>query len=93
MGNKTIRNRGYYRKQRIKHIKRKYRLKEITWGKKFTEDYYEDVPKGTLSKGKVHCSCGMCSVKTRNPLFGWKTSDKKKIEAMNQQLKEFEYLE
>lgn len=48
-----------------------------------------------LSKGKIHCSCGMCRTKTNNkgkhrkihgnyaPSKNWKFSDLKKIESMN----------
>lgn len=42
-----------------------------------------------LAKGKVHCSCPLCSEKTKT--LGWKHSDKKRIQAMDVALQE-EYL-
>lgn len=67
-----------------------------------------------LSKGKIHCSCAMCSAKTNNSYtksrgpvdekrhfcrlactndrYGkksWKTSDRKKIDSMNNQKEEY----
>lgn len=39
-----------------------------------------------LNKGKVHCSCPLCTEKTRN--LGWKHSDKKRIQAMKDEIKE-----
>ena len=77
MGN---RHRGYYRKQRVKAIKRKYRIRKSLWGEEKTIEYYDNVPKGTLSKGKVHCSCYLCSAKTKRD--GWKPSDQKRINSM-----------
>lgn len=50
-------NRGYYRKMRIKHIARKKRIiHELN-------DYWHYSYDGTLSKGKIHCSCPMCRAK------------------------------
>lgn len=61
--------------------------------------YYEH--DGELSKGKIHCSCGICTEKTRNkgnrrklsrnywPSLNFKTSDLRKIESMNEQLIDF----
>lgn len=57
--------------------------------------------RGMLNKNKIHCSCGMCSTKTRNkspkrrtvhanyaPNINYKYSDLKKIECMEQKEKE-----
>ena len=57
--------------------------------------------RGMLNKNKIHCSCGMCSAKTRNkspkrraihanyaPNINYKYSDLKKIECMEQKEKE-----
>lgn len=41
-----------------------------------------------LSKGKVHCSCPMCSAKTRRN--GYKISDLKKLESLQNSLDESE---
>lgn len=89
-------NRGYYREQREKHISRKKKIIHMNgnyWNYKFD---------GILSKGKIHCSCGMCMNKTRNksyrrrhihgnyaPNINFKASDLRKIESMNQQLIDF----
>lgn len=52
--------------------------------------------RGELNKGKIHCSCGMCSAKTRNkgkrryihggnysPAINYKISDLRKIQQMS----------
>jgi hypothetical protein len=77
----ALRNRGYYREQRQKHINRKKRIiKEqqypLFWGYKH---------EGELSKGKIHCSCWMCRQKTYD---NWKHSDKQRIEEMEFELKD-----
>ena len=80
------RNRAYYRKQRIKHIKRKKNISEHCYG----YDWYQ--VDGAYSKGKIHCSCPLCSAKTNNKRRhgynhskNWKPSDLKKIEDMDYQ--------
>ena len=54
------------------------------------------------SKNKIHCSCALCSAKTRNkgkrrtlsgnyaPSINYKISDKRKLDNLNFQLKELE---
>jgi hypothetical protein len=54
--------RDYYRKMRVKHINRKKQLCS-NWSCCFGSWYPYD---GMYSKGKIHCSCGMCANKTRN---------------------------
>lgn len=87
-------NRGYYREQRNKHIRRKKRIIHMKYD--FLGYKYE----GSLSKGKIHCSCGMCMNKTRNkgrrhvhgnyaPNINFKASDLRKIESMNEKLLDF----
>lgn len=49
------RSRDYYRKVRAKAIVRKRRISQGYWHVKAP---------GVLSKGKIHCSCWMCSSKT-----------------------------
>ena len=80
------RNRAYYRKQRIKHIKRTKNISEHCYG----YDWYQ--VDGAYSKGKIHCSCPLCSAKTNNKRRhgynhskNWKPSDLKKIEDMDYQ--------
>lgn len=82
---------------RAKHIKRKKKIAESCygWGWYYSHD-------GMYSKGKVHCSCGMCSAKTRNksysrkhlhanysPAINYKHSDLLKVQSMDDDLKEF----
>lgn len=55
--------------------------------------------RGCLNKQKIHCSCALCSCKTKNkgkrrklgknyaPSFNWSHSDRKKIENMKDQEK------
>ena len=56
--------------------------------------------RGKLNKGKIHCSCGMCSTKTRNktrryvcrnyaPSINYKPCDLRKIQKMD--LEEYEW--
>lgn len=84
------RSRAYYRKMRVKHIHRKKKIAELYYG----WGYYRI--DGKYSKGKIHCSCPMCSEKTKNkknhyyPSRNWKHSDKVKIEKMNSQLKDLD---
>ena len=86
------RSRSYYRDMREKHIKRKKKL-AYWWHNPFD---------GMYSKGKVHCSCPMCSSKTNlkkhgkyRSLGNWSFScggkcythqDAKRISAMDQDL-------
>lgn len=79
------RNKAYYRRMRKGSIKRKKRLSEY---------YHWDVKcDSILSKGKIHCSCAMCSTKTRNKRYNlpddWKHSDLLKIQEMDDALKEY----
>ena len=62
------------------------------------KDYYDNLHQ--YSKNKIHCSCPMCSAKTRNkrkrrgngwgfaPSINYKISDKRKIDAMEADLEE-----
>lgn len=89
------RGKGYLRRERAKHIKRRKSLVEqlcYHWAPAFD---------GMLSKGKIHCSCPLCTTKSKNkgkrrymkknyaPNYNWKHSDKIKIDKMNQDLKDF----
>lgn len=48
------------------------------------------------SKNKIHCSCPLCAAKTNNrnrvgayqPNTDWKISDQRKLDSMNDQLKD-----
>lgn len=82
----TNRTRAYYRHQRWRAIRRKYRIRKQLWGRELVEDYYSKVPIGTLSKGKIHCSCPMCRTKSYDELSH---RDKKYLESATEQLKEY----
>ena len=59
-------------------------------------DYYPHLHQ--YSKGKIHCSCPLCSAKTKNksprrshawaPSVNWDYADKKKIIDMEQQIED-----
>ena len=61
-------------------------------------DYYDNLHQ--YSKNKIHCSCPMCSAKTRNkrkrrgngygfaPSINYKISDQRKVDTMEEDLKE-----
>lgn len=89
------RTKAYYRHHRWRSIRRKYEIRKQLWGKEAVDEYYSKdghsgVALGTLSKGKIHCSCPMCRSKSKD---GWSHRDRKKIENMNQQIKEYFYEE
>ena len=92
------RDRSYYRKMRAKAIKRKKTIAQKFYFQPWI--YHDD---GMYSKNKIHCSCHMCSHKTKNktkrhirgnydPSLNYKHSDLVKIGHMNDSLKDF-YLE
>lgn len=96
--------RGLYfnRKMAWRHARRKRRIarqvykawhwREIDW------DYYDHLHQ--FSKNKIHCSCPMCSAKTRNkgrrnrknyaPSINYKASDLRKIQRLQFDKEEYE---
>lgn len=72
------RTRDYYRKQRAKHINRKKRIIHSQ------NDYWYYKFSGELDKGKIHCSCWMCSGKTA--VHGWKPRDLRELERCKYQM-------
>ena len=73
------RSRAYYRHHRKRIIQRKARIAgHLGWHSRFT---------GYFAKGKVHCSCWMCSQKTNRD--GFPHSQVIQIERLNRQL--FDY--
>lgn len=72
------RTRDYYRKQRANHINRKKRIIHSQ------DDYWNYKFSGQLSKGKIHCSCWMCSSKTA--VHGYKHRDLREIERCNYEM-------
>lgn len=70
------RSRAYFRHHRRRVIRRKSQIAKHTgWHSRFS---------GYFAKGKVHCSCGLCAVKTKND--GYPHSQIKQLERMNNQL-------
>ncbi|MED3552549.1 hypothetical protein [Cytobacillus praedii] len=76
---KKNRNRAYYRHHRNRVIQRKTKIaKQFGWHSRFT---------GYFAKGKVHCSCWMCSQKTtRN---GFPHSQIMQLERLESQLSDY----
>ena len=83
------RDRAYYRKMAFKKAKRKRDIDIALspWGTPMFNNLHQ------YSKEKIHCSCPMCSAKTRNkgkrkrnnynPSINYKISDLKRIMAMD----------
>ena len=67
----------YNRHHRERVIKRKKDLSNQLYG----HDYYRH--DGKYSKGKIHCSCDMCSNKTK--IHGFSRSDMRKRDSINLQ--------
>lgn len=73
-----------------------------TWTEGYWIPYWTVKARGELSKGKIHCSCSMCSSKTRNkgrrrqlygnyaPAINYKHSDLQKINQMDWDEKNWE---
>lgn len=57
------RDRGYYRKQRKRAIRRKEGILRRIGGDAYVHAWSRDIP-GRFSKGKIHCSCWMCRRKS-----------------------------
>lgn len=73
------RSRAYYRHQRNRAIQRKAKIAEHN-------GWY--VPSnGYFAKGKVHCSCWMCSQKTKKD--GFPHSQNIQLECLNSQLYDY----
>lgn len=88
--NKKGRSADYYRHHRERVINRKYNIRKELWGSKVTEDYYDHEDggkaKGTLSKGKIHCSCPMCKGHCD---YEEKISNQKKIRSVEEAIKDY----
>lgn len=87
-------NISYRRKSRKKAITRKMfiGLHCMYWTSLETDVRRQ----GQLSKGKVHCSCPICSCKstkymnkTTNSLSGYSVSDRRKFDALNASYEEY----
>ena len=92
------RSRGYYRDVSYRKAKRKQRITEEVYGDGLSHPYYDNLHQ--FSKNKIHCSCPMCSAKTRNkkrrknngrgfaPSINYKISDLRKIQSMDSQVED-----
>lgn len=78
-----------YRKNRSLAYYRHHRKRAIARKKRILISYYEGYTKnlGRLSKGKIHCSCMMCTEKTR--YLGYSKSDQIKIMKCDYQIGEY----
>ena len=68
------RSKSYRLHQKYRHIKRKESIVKNV----YLEDFNKVHHGNRLNKGKVHCSCQLCKIKTnrRKSIYGgWKHSD------------------
>ena len=73
------RSRAYYRHHRNRVIQRKTKIaKQIGWHSRFS---------GFFAKGKIHCSCWMCSEKTNKD--GFPHSQTIQLERLSGQLSDY----
>ena len=81
--NRDVSKRKALRKRRI--------TQEVYWGGK-DHPYYDNLHQ--FSKNKIHCSCPMCSVKSKNKgkrrgkawnylTYNWKIADRRRFERMD----------
>ncbi|WP_238600539.1 hypothetical protein [Metasolibacillus meyeri] len=79
---RTNRSRAYYRHHRRRAIRRKMNIaKARQW------QWNPPIALGKWSKGKIHCSCWMCAVKTKKD--GYSHSQFKRLCALQCQLNEY----
>jgi len=78
-------NRAYRRSQRNRVIKRKVCILRKIGGEKHVLSWSRGGEAGRFAKGKIHCSCHMCRIKSYDILSH---SDRKKLLAAQQQMNE-----
>ena len=110
------RDRSYYRRQRARHISRRraichfFRSHPMIYDKRVgfnTYDWSISIPfewytiKGRYSKGKIHCSCGLCRAKTNNkgrartvhanyaPSKNWSIKDLRRLDEIKYEEEEY----
>lgn len=86
--NKSILNRSRS-ENRHNYFRSKNRKLNILYninGKSDIDSYYNNNKKGKLGKGKIHCSCSLCSIKSKDYL---KISDLKNIYKLDADLNEY----
>ena len=82
-----MRNRAERRRFDEKKAMRKYRLyRSIYPSNREWADYLKNIGLNIYSKGKIHCSCPMCSGKAK--YRGSSIPDKRKIASMKEDLEE-----
>ena len=87
------RHRGNRRKQNYIKAARKEKIARSIYGSALLSEegwhYFSNL--NQYSKGKIHCSCPMCSQKTnmKHNKKNYKVSDIKKINSMGSQLEEY----
>lgn len=108
-----MRNKAWRRKKDFSKAIRKRKLDlNCTWWSEVPADpmnfnvaggFYKNLH--SYSKNKIHCSCPMCSAKTKNkgnrrnlhgnysPSINYKPSDKKKIDSMNYKINDYYNME
>lgn len=80
------RDRSYYRKQRKRAIHRKEELLRRIGGDEYVRAWAHGST-GRFAKGKIHCSCQMCRIKSYDDP---QVRDKRRAMDAAQQLKEIE---
>ena len=78
------RNRAYYRMQRRRAITRKIGILRRIGGEEYVHMWSGGKP-GRFAKGKIHCSCSLCRMKSYDELA---RRDKRSLESAAQQLDE-----
>lgn len=84
------RNAQYNRAQKRKFIRRRKNIVRFVYLENPEEN--KAFCQSKLSKGKLHCSCPLCSTKTnksKSDHSGWKLMDRKTLDKMDSELKEF----
>ena len=95
MGN---RGRAYNRDVSRRKALRKKRISDNFWPGAAEHPYYDNLHQ--YSKNKIHCSCPICSPKSKNkgkrrqnrknyqPFYNWKHSDLKRLLALEDQIED-----
>lgn len=79
------RSRGYIRRQRFRAIHRKEGILRRIGGERYHYAWTRGAP-GRLAKGKIHCSCPMCRVKSYDAPSA---RDRRRSEDARQQMDEW----
>jgi hypothetical protein len=81
---RTNRSRAYYQHHCKRAMQRKYKIarQKGMYGYYYTKRLY-----GQLNKGKIHCSCGMCTEQSR--VWGYPVSQQIRLDSMKEQVNEF----